>query len=464
MHRLCKHIKTYIKLYYSSVSNVYFILKRLSSLFFYLLLCKKAIVFLIALVSLMPISHLVYAQQNIPGVVASIGKGEPTVRDPNLKVETVATGLMLPTTMAFAAPDDILVLEKDKGTVQRIVNGQMLDEPLLKVNVSSEVERGMLGIAVSKNNQTGKSYVFLYFTESESERKEERGGGGEGEPIASRLYRYELTNNNTKLVNPKLLLDLPAVPGPRHNAGNIMIGPDNNLYVSVGDLDGHITMAQNVKDGVGPDGSSAILRITQDGQASPKEGILGDSGITKKYYAYGIRNTYGMDFDPVTGKLWDTENGPSYGDEINLVEPGFNSGWVKVQGMTPVDFNSEQALVNFQGKGNYSNPEFVWTDTVGPTAIKFLESDRLGRQYENDAFVSDITQGNIYHFDLNANRTQLVLEGVLADKIANNATENEGIIFGEGFGGVTDLEVGPYDGFLYAVSLGHGAIYRIVSG
>jgi glucose/arabinose dehydrogenase len=340
----------------------------------------------------------------------------------------------------------------------------MLDEPLLKVNVSSEVERGMLGIAVSKNNQTGKSYVFLYFTESESERKEERGGGGEGEPIASRLYRYELTNNNTKLVNPKLLLDLPAVPGPRHNAGNIMIGPDNNLYVSVGDLDGHITMAQNVKDGVGPDGSSAILRITQDGQASPKEGILGDSGITKKYYAYGIRNTYGMDFDPVTGKLWDTENGPSYGDEINLVEPGFNSGWVKVQGMTPVDFNSEQALVNFQGKGNYSNPEFVWTDTVGPTAIKFLESDRLGRQYENDAFVSDITQGNIYHFDLNANRTQLVLEGVLADKIANNATENEGIIVGEGFGGVTDLEVGPYDGFLYAVSLGHGAIYRIVSG
>jgi glucose/arabinose dehydrogenase len=132
--------------------------------------------------------------------------------------------------------------------------------------------------------------------------------------------------------------------------------------------------------------------------------------------------------------------------------------------MTPVDFNSEQALVNFQGKGNYSNPEFVWTDTVGPTAIKFLESDRLGRQYENDAFVSDITQGNIYHFDLNANRTQLVLEGVLADKIANNATENEGMIFGEGFGGVTDLEVGPYDGFLYAVSLGHGAIYRIVSG
>jgi glucose/arabinose dehydrogenase len=396
----------------------------------------------------MPISQVIYAQQNIPGVVASIGKGKPAVINPNLKIETVTTGLVLPTTMAFVGPDDMLVLEKNKGTVQRIVNGQMLDQPLLQVNVSSEVERGMLGIAVSKDNQTGKPLVFLYFTESEG-----------GEPIASRLYRYELLNDT--LVNPILLLDLPAVPGPRHNSGNIIIGPDNNLYVSVGDLDGHITMAQNVKGGGWPDGSSAILRITQDGQALGG-GVLGDNGIIKKYYAYGIRNSFGMDFDPVTNMVWDTENGPSYGDEINLIEPGFNSGWLEVQGMAPVDFNYSEDLVNFEGKGNYSDPEFVWTDTVGPTAIKFLHSDRLGKQYENDVFVSDITQGNIYHFDLDINRTQLVLEGALADRVSNNHTENEDIIFGEGFGGISDLEVGPYDGYLYIVSLGHGTIYRIV--
>ena len=417
-------------------------------LLFYLFLRKKPIFFTIALVILMPISHVIYAQQNIPGVVASIGKGKPAVINPNLKIETVTTGLVLPTTMAFVGPDDMLVLEKNKGTVQRIVNGQMLDRPLLQVNVSSEVERGMLGIAVSKDNQTGKPLVFLYFTESEG-----------GEPIASRLYRYELLNDT--LVNPILLLDLPAVPGPRHNSGNIIIGPDNNLYVSVGDLDGHITMAQNVKGGGWPDGSSAILRITQDGQAL-EGGVLGDNGIIKKYYAYGIRNSFGMDFDPVTNMVWDTENGPSYGDEINLIEPGFNSGWLEVQGMAPVDFNYSEDLVNFEGKGNYSDPEFVWTDTVGPTAIKFLHSDRLGKQYENDVFVSDITQGNIYHFDLDINRTQLVLEGALADRVSNNNTENEDIIFGEGFGGISDLEVGPYDGYLYIVSLGHGSIYRIV--
>jgi aldose sugar dehydrogenase len=392
--------------------------------------------------------HLTYAQQKIPGVVASVGEGEPAVRDPSLKIETVTEGLMLPTTMAFVGPDDILVLEKNKGTVQRIVNGQMLAEPLLQVNVSSEVERGMLGIAVSKDNQTKIPNVYLYFTEAEGEK-----------PMASRLYRYELTNDT--LVNPKLLLELPAEPGPRHNAGNIIIGPDNDLYVSVGDLDGHTTMAQNVAGGGKPDGSSAILRITQDGHV-PGAGILGDDGVSRKYYAYGIRNSFGMDFDHLTGKLWNTENGPSYGDEINLVEPGFNSGWLEIQGMAPVNFYRDQNLVNFEGKGNYSDPEFVWTDTVGPTAIKFLQSDKLGKQYENDAFVSDITQGNIYHFDLTNNRTGLKVEGSLSDKIANNAAENNGIIFGDGFGGISDLEVGPYDGYLYVVSLGHGAIYRVV--
>ena len=396
---------------------------------------------------LIPLSQFASAQQKIPGVVASIGTGEPTIKDPNLKVETVATGLALPTTMAFIGPNDILVLEKGNGTVQRIVNGQMLAEPLLQVNVSSEVERGMLGIATSKDNQTGKTNVFLYYTEAQG-----------GEPVASRLYRYELANE--KLVNPVLLLDLPAVPGPRHNSGNILIGPDNNLYVSVGDLDGHVTLAQNVKGASGVDGSSSILKVTQDGQPVG-QGILGDSGISKKYYAYGLRNSFGMDFDPVSGKLWDTENGASYGDEINIIEPGFNSGWLQIQGMAPVDFEFED-LINFQGKGNYSDPEFVWTDTVGPTAIKFLGSDTLGNQYRNDIFVSDITQGNIYHFDLTGNRTNLILNGLLADKVSNNSTENQGIIFGEGFGGISDLEVGPYDGYLYVVSLGHGSIYRIV--
>ncbi len=418
------------------------------------------------------------------------------INDTTLQVEVVVTGLNLPTTMAFLGPNDILVLEKDKGTVQRIINGEILPEPLLDVNVATSVERCMCGIAVSKH-ENGPTYVFLYYTEAEITDSEDITQGKD--PLGNRLYRYELVNisNNNKLINPVLLLDLPAIPGPRHNGGAIMIGPDNNLYIPIGDVDGwgngkaFETKAQNYVNGIEPDGRAGILRITQDGRpvvGIGGEGILGggNSFPLNLYYAYGIRNSFGFDFDPVSGNIWDTENGPGdgpgEGDEINLVEPGFNSGWQEVHGMASIaiaaddnnNFNPTDNLVNFEGKGKYSDPEFAWIETVGPTALKFLNSDnKLGMQYVNDMFVGDVHMGNIYHFDLNEARTDLVLgSGLLADKVADSDSELEstvaagngnggGIIFGKGFGGITDLEVGP-DGFLYVVSIGQGAIYRIV--
>ncbi|HET6800026.1 MAG TPA: PQQ-dependent sugar dehydrogenase [Nitrososphaeraceae archaeon] len=417
----------------------------------------------IILVSLLtpPVGYndiITYAQEEIEGVNASIGdEEEPFIKDPNLGVELVSSDVLeLPTSMAFLGPDDILVLEKEKGTVQRIVNGKLLPTPVLTVDVASQVERCMCGIAVTKSD-SGTVYVFLYFTEAE-----DGSGGISSEPVGNRLYRYEWINN--QLLNPILLLDLPATPGPRHNGGVVMIGPDNNVYLVIGDVDGHQTQAQNQESGGEPDGTSGILRITQDGKPVGSS-ILGDSYPLNLYYAYGIRNSFGFDFDPITGNIWDTENGPGYGDEINLVEPGFNSGWLEVTGMSSNtdDFDPEADIVSFDGKGEYSDPEFEWRDTLGPTAVKFLNSDKLGAEYANDMFVGDIVNGRIYHFELNQDRTELILDGLLANKVAatESVTELEQIIFAEEFGGITDLEVGP-DGYLYVVSLGHGAIYRIL--
>ncbi len=388
--------------------------------------------------------------KEIPGSLFDKSEGMPMLVDPKLKVEVVAEGLDFPTTIAFLGKNDILVLEKSKGTVTRIINGTIPSEPLLKVNIASQVERGMLGIAVSKNVNSS-TYVFLYFTEVTNSAKNDNKG-----VLSNRVYRYELVAN--KLVNPKLLLDLPATPGPRHNGGAITIGNDSNLYVPIGDVDGHTTEVQNIVDGGPPDGTGGILRITQDGLPAPS--IIGDSGPAKKYYAYGIRNSFGLDFDPLSGKLWDTENGAGFSDEINLVEPGFNSGWLKVQGKAPQDFDYSQ-LVNFEGKGKYRDPEFTWVDTVGPTKIKFFTSDKLGKEYENDMFVSDVHHGRIYHFDLNENRDGLILSGRLSDKVADTDGETNDIIFGSNFGGISDMAIGP-DGYLYLASLARGTIYRVV--
>jgi glucose/arabinose dehydrogenase len=384
----------------------------------------------------------------------------PIIKDSNLKAEVVFEGLTSPTSIAFVGPNDILVLEKDKGTVQRIVNGKILAEALLDVNVANDANRGMLGIAVSKGEEEiNSTNIFLYFTEAPLDKF----------PIGNRVYKYELVNN--KLVNPQVLLNLPALPGPSHNGGAIIIGPDNNVYAISGDVGGHRNQAQNQESGGEPDGTSGILMITKDG-IPVANNPLGNRVPLNLYYSYGLRNSFGIDFDSLTGKLWDTENGEDFGDEINLVEPGFNSGWSKVEGIWTLDeeeesmteaapLNPENGLVDFGGKGKYSSPEFTWRESLGPSAIKFLNSDRLGKQYENDIFVGDIDNGNLYHFDLNKDRTALVLEGPLADKLADSDDENEGIIFGKGFGAITDIEVGP-DGYLYIVGV-QGTVYRIIS-
>ena len=167
---------------------------------------------------------------------------------------------------------------------------------------------------------------------------------------------------------------------------------------------------------------------------------MGDGHPLDKYYAYGIRNSFGIGFDPLSGNLWDTENGQSKHDEINLVKPGFNSGWGAIQGLSAnkPEFISKD-LVDFGGRGIYRDPEFEWLNSVAPTSVLFLNSDKFGSNYENDLFIGSVKNGTIYHFHLIKDRTQLDLEGPLADKVAddNSEQENKDMVFAKGFGIIT---------------------------
>jgi hypothetical protein len=167
---------------------------------------------------------------------------------------------------------------------------------------------------------------------------------------------------------------------------------------------------------------------------------------------------------------------------INLVEPGFNSGWDKVMGINEVVqeieidpeskeerrkitkgekiLSTPEGLVNFNGNGKYSPPEL--SGEFIPTKLLFLNSSTLGEDYKNDVFIATVT-GNIYRFDLNANRTELILEDPLSDEIEVDETDMEDAMFAQGFGIITDIEEGP-DGNLYVVSgirEDNAKIYRI---
>jgi glucose/arabinose dehydrogenase len=388
----------------------------------------------------------------------------PELNDPNLRIETVYEGLELPTSMAFLGVDDILVTEKDSGRVQRVVNGELQEQPVIDVQVANNDERGLLGIDIYNTNN--QRYVFLFFTES--------GGGEDGddwsegiEPSGTRLYRYNIAQGmgGLQLTDETLLLDLPATPGPRYHGGPVAIGPDNNVYVVIGTVDHHETEAQNFEDGPPPDGTSGVIRIPQDGQVANIQGVISDEIPLNLYYAYGIRQSFGLEFDPVTGNLWDTENGANNYDELNLVEPGFNSGWRDLSGLAERagDVDIEEDLIDFDGRGRYSDPEFTWQQTVAPMGLDFLNSSALGPAYQNDLFVGDYNNGNLYHFDLNEDRTELILGGGLADRALDPGDEVNDILFGTGFGGIADVKVGP-DGYLYILTFqdDEGSIFRIV--
>jgi glucose/arabinose dehydrogenase len=436
-------------------------------------------------------------------LVESTVQGQPTrsLADDMLDFEWVVTDINLPTGLAFLGTNDMLILEQYNGTVVRAKDNRTFPTPVLDVNVANSSERGLLGIEVMQQ-PSGHPTVFLYYTETQSVDG--------GAVLGNRLYRYTFIDdaNGGKLTNGTLLLDLPATPGREHNGGKVKLGPDGNLYVTIGDVR-QKTKTQNFKYGEDPAGNGGILRVTPNGEPvvdpSTEEYILGNDHPLNLYYAYGVRNSFGIDFDPVTGYLWDTENGPTRYDEVNLVQPGFNSGWQHIMGFvrdkkdprytqeellvivstrilnavrgliseneTVVDRNLDVAreqleqvlpeLYDFGRKGKYSDPQFVWEGPVAPTAIQFYNSTVLGENYLNHMFVADFNTGSIYDFALNETRTGLDLPHALSDQIVNSPIEAYPLRIGTGFNGITDIKQGP-DGFLYIAERNSGTISRIV--
>ncbi len=413
-----------------------------------------------------------------------VEKEPPMVYDQNLQITQLIDKLQFPTGIDFLGENDVLVIEKNTGQVKRILNGEILNEPVLDVNVASESERGLLGIAIlntkvvanqytitteesQENNSNNEIKVFLFYTETKDIDN--------GDILGNRLYKYDFIDG--KLVNPKLLLDLPFLPGPSHNGGVLDLGPDNNLYLVVGDINRaanpeYMTLAQNIEESQVPDGRGGVLRLTVDGDPIiDDDGFsLGDSGLLNFYYGYGIRNSFGIGFDPVTGILWETENGSNYGDEINVILPGFNGGWRQVLGLSTEYENfknkefDKSKLILFNGKGTYYEPVFTWVDTIAPTAITFIDSKIFGEEYENDLLVGSVKQGRIFHFNLNETRTGLDLPPEqLVDKMADVDEELEPVTLGRNFGIITDIEINPYDGKIYVVDgqTKNGKIYQI---
>ena len=476
---------------------------------------------------------------------------QPQMLHPRLDVREVAGELALPTALAFIGPNDMLVLEKNTGRVQRVVDGT-LHSTALDLAVNNSSERGLLGIALHPDFPSNPG-VYLYWTcqaappspdspffPSETECGDVPATGADSSDInavpliGNRVDRFHW--NGSALIFDHNVIKLrvfqsdggPVPPGQgdegqpargNHDGGVIAFGPDEKLYIFLGDL-GRRGALQNLEFGPtagtsqvkteddqfgGPDPDLAhlagvILRLNDDG-TTPRDNPFNTNGaseIVQKVFAYGFRNSIGMAFDPDSAQLWLQENGDDSFSEINLVEPGMNGGWIQFCGpssriaqfkeiettfgnqtlqqlrWSPANIadrpsDAFQRLFRLPGS-HYSEPEFSWKWEVAPGGIGFMTGDALGPQFEGSLFVGAATPllngGYLFRFRLTGNRRKIAVSDTrLNDRVADNTakheiTESESLLIGQNFGVVTDIETGP-NGNLFLVSLSNGAIYEV---
>ena len=432
---------------------------------------------------------------------------EPIIFD-DFKFEKHITGLSVPSSIAFL-DDTILILQKNDGKVLSFKDGQI--NTILDLEVSNYGEQGLLGIT------NVNSTVYLFFTEAFHDG---------GLALGNKIYKFEW--NGEFLTQKKLLKELPAdevtynggamvsdnsgtifaVTGEDYKAGVLQnyLPEDSFRHFSQGtrsDEDVKRGINDTIKDTMScinvsfkyyttnPSGWGEKTKTQENKFESNPLNIIQNIGECVErfffnefsfghwkdtsvilqidppgsYAAIGIRNSFGLAVDPITGYLWDTENGADKFDEINLINKKFNSGWAKIMGPSDVVINPPPGYEEYV----YDDPKFSWELPIGITALDFADSSMF-QKYKNWLFVADSNNGNIYKFQLNENRTDFVFESeLLQDKVVNlsqkDSIENdsmEEILFGSNFGLISDIEFGP-DGSLYVVSLLDGTIYRIYS-
>lgn len=453
----------------------------------------------------------------------------PTMVDSKLAVRVMATELDRPISMGFLPDGSALVLEKSTGKVQHVQAGVVTT--VLDLNVNSNVapasERGLLGIAM---HPAFASNGFVYLFWSESSTSADTAPPELSPVLGNRVDRFvwdgEKLTLDKNLLRLRSRRDDGSVQKAGHVGGVLRFGPDGKLYIVTGDV-GRRGQLQNLPcgwelicpghdDSYGNGGPSpddahltgVILRLNDDG-TTPTDNPFYSYGASvgqqlgaeevganlQKIFAYGVRNSFGMAFDPASGALWDQENGEDGYDEINRVDPGFNSGWIQVMGSRDryQDFHRieteefpevgsgearyptrnlagtfDEALARlFVLPGShYSDPEFSWRYALSPAGLGFIEGRALGPQYRNDMVVGSTRGGLLLRFQLTGNRQKVGVDDPhLEDRVADNTrldrtAESENLTFGTGFGIVTDVQTGP-NGNLYVIDHIGRSVYEI---
>jgi len=344
------------------------------------------------------------ARANVPPAVAA-----------SVKVVTVKT-LNDPAGFTFSPSGTIWYLERDTGEVRRLNLKTGKTHLFFTIpSVNSSGERGALGIALDPAWPSTR-FVYVYVTRTW------RGA------LRNQVIRIRDTSGHG--TNMRVLLSSPPSASGYHNGGRILFGPDHKLYVMIGD--GHTSSnAQDLTSNV----QGKILRLDRDGSAAA-------GNPHGRIWSFGHRNSFGFTFDPKTGRLWETENGPECNDEINLIVKGANFGWgsnENCSGSAPRDTNNS-------GPRPRRLPKTYFASTIGITGAAFCIACGLGPGLAGDLVFGDVNTSSIRAVNMNAARTGF--------------SGSPRVLMATSTGGVYSMEVGPRHRIYFS---GPNGIYRLAA-
>ncbi len=346
-----------------------------------------------------------------------------TAEQPRIRVVPVVTGLSHPWGFAFRTNGDILVTERDRGTLRVIRDGVLLPEAIPgvpEVYLGTRLA-GLMDIALHPENDR-----LVYLTYSKPATRD----GRSGSTIA--LARGQLDAGALTEVRDIFVAD---GFGRGVAASRVTFGPDGKLYVTVGGAIRASSTGQRAQDPSTHVGK--VVRLNEDGTAPDDNPFVGRPGYLPEIFSFGHRNQLGLVFHPETGQLWASENAPQGGDEVNIIEAGRNYGW-------PVASDSREytgvRVSDTPWLQPFERPEIVWWPSIAPSGLTFYDGDQFPA-WRGNLFVGSMTEGRIQR----TGHLQRVVFNRRGDEI-----RRESLLI-ELRQRIRDVRQGP-DGFLYLLT------------
>lgn len=322
-------------------------------------------------------------------------------------------------TAAAFAPDGRLFVLEQWGRVRLIKNGALLPTPFLQLDVHTNGERGLLGIAFDPDFASNQ-HIYLYYTTPEPG------------PFHNRISRFTANGDVVVPGSEQILVELEAVSSEFHNGGALAFGPDGKLYVAVGDdIEGLNSQSLTSRFG-------KILRYNPDGSI-PTDNPFGTvaDGEYRAIWAMGLRNPFTFAFRPGTGRMHINDVGWGDYEEINLGRAGANYGWPDAEGPRP-DLPYEDPILAYAAHD--PSPTLFSGNSIVGAAFYDPDVNTFGDAYTGDYFFADYVRGWIYRMDAGDWDTAYAFA-----QLGEN---------------ITNLLVGP-DGSLYVLISEFGASSRV---